>query len=651
MESLNFLKQKYWPKEEFRKAAGRVAKRTEKRTGDKVPQKPEAQIENYLKRFQEIFNRENSADREHGIDTLKRLLYSKYTVKPENISDDYIKGVIFGNFAELKGYEREDLKNEEIKKQIQDQFKKEIGQDFERYDLPDEEKDKVREMAVRDQKNRISIWLYYLTRPEAENISPVFRYWAFAEMLKLGDYDPNRKLYNKRTETTVANFPELDQQALAMVFDETRRNLKGEPQAIQLEDEDKQKEFKKSLKNENFGQLYAFMLEHVNSLRLPTERLIITDGEWKLFPKGSSAKELAEPLQGFNTKWCIAGEGTAEGYLAHSDMWIYFSQDANGNNSIPRACVVDSKEKGITEVRGIISSGEATQHLDDYIAPIIDEKLGELPGGEKWRDNMTDMKKLAQLHLKHLSKKPFSKDDLIFIYEIDKPIQESGYGRDPRIDETRKTRNSEEDMPIVFECEPEQIATDISGINEDTKAYVGPWSVEVFQAVRNCPNITHLYESFPDKKILMMDLETDPSINSSQKAKEKMDSRNIYRSDRGNNILDKTKFSQKKEKYSLVRFTVEQLGFKNGATTEKIYKRAEELGLELCPAEVGPHLRLQYSGKEWMLIAIKQIAGHDGVPGVFSLDADGGQLVLDGDDTKPSDWWHSGSRFVFRFRK
>lgn len=48
--------------------------------------------------------------------------------------------------------------------------------------------------------------------------------------------------------------------------------------------------------------------------------------------------------------------------------------------------------------------------------------------------------------------------------------------------------------------------------------------------------------------------------------------------------------------YSLktVELTVHDLGFLEGATTDQIFKRASEVGLDLCPLELGPHLRLQY---------------------------------------------------------
>jgi hypothetical protein len=45
---------------------------------------------------------------------------------------------------------------------------------------------------------------------------------------------------------------------------------------------------------------------------------------------------------------------------------------------------------------------------------------------------------------------------------------------------------------------------------------------------------------------------------------------------------------------AMVERTVSALGFPHGATTAALVARAAECGLELCPLELGPHLRLQY---------------------------------------------------------
>ena len=375
--------------------------------------------------------------------------------------------------------------------------------------------------------------------------------------------------------------------------------------------------------------------------------------------KAPAPYELIGPLQGFNTKWCIAGEGCAEGYLAHSDVLIYFSKDAGGQNTIPRACIV-SGENGITEVRGIINNEDVKQHLDSYITPVVDEKLKEMQGGEKWQESMKDMKQLARID-REITAGAFDakqdkeelKNDLVFLYELDKPIQSAGYGRDPRIQELRAQRNKEEDMPIIFECSREQIARVPDDINENTKAYVGEWNPTIFQTVKKFPNIKHLYESFPEKKIFRQTLETNPNINSSAKAEEIMIAKNIHPTNWGRDILYKTEFSHEGKTYELVRFTVEQLGFPSGATTEEILdeKNLEKLGLSLCPAEVGPHLRLQYSGGERMLIAMKQIAGRDGDPRVFGLYWDSAELELYGYGAGPLLGWGPDRGFVLCSRK
>ncbi len=453
-----FLINKYWASEAFREATEQAAQRTAIRERKTIPNEPKALIENYLKRFTDILEREDEEKRKRGIEAIKYLLHRKFVIKPENISEEYIKGVLFGNFAEQKGYNRSDLRDPNIKQGLVEQFRTETGRSFEDYQVPQEEQERVQEMTIKDQEARLDSWFDYITSPEAENVPVAYRYWAFAEMLKLGSYDDERKIYNKRTETTAAPFPELDPQALALVLDEIRRKQKGEPSQLVLTEEKDQDEFKKYLQSENFGKLYAFAQEYLKSLRLPTERLIVTDGEWRVFPQGSDAREVVKSLAGFHTQWCIAGEGTAAGYLAHSDLHIYFSQDVDGKNTIPRACIVNSKKVGITEVRGIISDEVAKQHLDDYITPVVEKRLAAIPGGEKWRGQMQDMKRLASIHIRHRQRETLTKDDLRFLYEIDGKIHSTGYSHDPRIAEILHGRDVKDDLSFALGIPREQIS-------------------------------------------------------------------------------------------------------------------------------------------------------------------------------------------------
>ncbi|MDO8664011.1 MAG: hypothetical protein Q7K44_00445, partial [Candidatus Liptonbacteria bacterium] len=85
----------------------------------------------------------------------------------------------------------------------------------------------------------------------------------------------------------------------------------------------------------------------------------------------------------------------------------------------------------------------------------------------------------------------------------------------------------------------------------------------------------------------------------------------------GNDILGNPAFtvSDTETEVDLVNVSVAELGFKNGAPRKDIYERAVSLGLELCPNEVGPQLRLQYTDQpkgEWLRIAMEPITGSDG---------------------------------------
>ncbi len=77
-----------------------------------------------------------------------------------------------------------------------------------------------------------------------------------------------------------------------------------------------------------------------------------------------------------------------------------------------------------------------------------------------------------------------------------------------------------------------------------------------------------------------------------------------------NDLLNKTALVPIPITMNLVRLSVKDLGFPKGAIIQKIYKRAKKLGLNPCPAEVGPQLRLQYPDQpmhENLIIAMEPI--------------------------------------------
>ena len=120
--------------------------------------------------------------------------------------------------------------------------------------------------------------------------------------------------------------------------------------------------------------------------------------------------------------------------------------------------------------------------------------------------------------------------------------------------------------------------------------------------------------------------------------------------DWSSDILNKIQVSQTRVQLDLVILSVAELGFGEATPRDKIYARAKELGLELCPAEVGPALRLAYPNQpyvEWLRIAMDPIPDSGGDLGVFGVDRDSGDPWLSGCYGVPGYLWNPGYRFVF----
>jgi hypothetical protein len=115
-------------------------------------------------------------------------------------------------------------------------------------------------------------------------------------------------------------------------------------------------------------------------------------------------------------------------------------------------------------------------------------------------------------------------------------------------------------------------------------------------------------------------------------------------------ILNKTEVSQTEVELDLVVVTIGELGFNEGARRDKIYARVIELGLQVCPAEVGPALRLAHKDQprgEWLRIGMEPITDSDGGLGVFEVDDDNDVRWLHSFNVYPDIVWHADRRWVF----
>lgn len=482
------------------------------------------------------------------------------------------------------------------------------------------------------QRKTLSSWLDELEQNDAKH--PMwFRYFVVRNLEKMGTLDKEKATYSKRTPKTVAAFPELNHEALGWVY-------KLLTEGVDPEDhfpEDKQKALEQLIKAKDFPKLYAFA-QIETAGKLNRESIV---GEWRKYDKGTDWRPLERDLKGKGTGWCTA-EGSAQSHLQSGDFYVYYTKSPKGYTE-PRVAIRMEGDH-VAEVRGV----NHRQALEPELVDIASAQYRTLPGGESYDKKASDMKAITLLMKKQEQGKPFTKDDLIFLYEINAPIEGFGYDKDPRVAELRKQRNPKEDAPILFECASNQIAWSKNEVNDQTKAYVGPLFPKIFETLGH---LEHIYTSFPEGKIRREQIVIGGSDVAQLEAEFKQAGMKIY--DYALAMMKHKDFTTLKtpEQADLVRLKVRDLGFDNGATTDQIYAKAQEFGLELCPAEVGPHYRLSYTDQpmgEWVRIAMKQIAGPDGLPLVFRVARGVRTGCISTAAGRPFNEWSPDDEFVFR---
>ncbi len=590
----------------------RAVVREERHTEEKVPNDPAERIEAYMDRLENIFLNTDENKRERNLSMFRDKIYDSLIIKKENFPESYFE--------------------------LQQRIARERGQAVE--EIPENVREQMMDVAIEDQKHSLDAWIDYLSSDDA--VYPAwFKYYAWTQVTKLSQFDKERGEFKKRTSTTVAPYPDIYREPLAQIAD---IYLKVKEDNKHLKEPEIKEAFSKK-----FPALYAELIQ--KSLAESMENREEIHGEWVKYEQGrdGDAEKLFESLEGKGTGWCTAGKSTAETQIESGDFYVYYTNDSEGVPTQPRLAIRMNGDNRIGEVRGILPH----QGVEPIMQEVLDTKLSEFgTEADAYRKKSEDMKILTALHKKHENEESFTKDDLLFLYEVDKSIESFGYEKDPRIAELRQGRNTEEDMLIIFECTKDQIAHVPSEITENTKAYVGQLEPGIFQRLPE--NLEHIYTSFPDKKIRRENVEIGGKPK--EQLISEMQARGIKISDYAKSMMDNPDFitGSIREEVRLVRLTVADLGFKSSATTDQIYERAQILGLELCPPDTGPNYRLQYKDQplnEWVRIGMKQITGSGGGPRVFLLARCDDGLWLFNNWAKPGDRWNPVSRLVFRFRK
>jgi len=553
------------------------------------------------------------------------------------------------------------------------------------------------------QRKSLESWFNYLK--VGEDYPIWFKYYVVRSLKHLGQFSRDEKNYAHRTSDTIAPFPEMNAAALAFVYkaltheftkenfnpeigeifltpeeeaevkskikDESKlgfalkgrlRNKRGEVRkelTQNFEDEQDKKfadgqsldgerredltrELSEKLKTKDFAKLYAFaQIECAGNL--DRESL---QGEWVKYPKGSDYTVLEKALQGKGTGWCTA-EGSAKGQLENGDFYVFYTKNKAGIFTEPRIAILMVGDS-LDQVRGV----DPKQELEPDLVETARKKYQDLPGAEKYEKADRDMKKMTDIYRKCFSinketgektylNSTLTKDDLIFLYEVNSSIEGFGYEKDPRIAEIRSKRNQQEDLPILFDCRQDQIAFKPSDLKADSLAYIGVWNPTILKSIT--PKIKHIFESFPDKKVFLKEITPDPEITSADTAIAKLEKEGHTIPDYPKDMLTKVNWQEKlKPSYEVVSFSVADLfGDKNSHTFSDIKVKAQELGLDLIPQALAPSIRLNYpKDGEWTAMALKEsIRDRDGDLGIFHCDGDGSGSWLS------DDYGHGGSRW------
>ena len=615
-----------------------AAERTEAQTGEKVPNNPDARIQNYLDRLERLaLDPEKKQERAmfgdesrpRALSLLREMVMNKY-VRPNK--DKMAEGAA----------------------KVEERAAREMGIEAH---YGEAELEQRGEIAVVDLEKSLDNWISYLSDMN-EPYPTWFRYYAFRNVLDMGDYDKDKREFTKRSPGSVKLFPDIDRGALAYIeqmieaakdpvmLERLRRAQEetGTPEA-ELITKEKALQFSKI----QFSKQYTEGISAAGEIT--PEMREETNGKWIKYGRGTDPTALWASLQNKGTAWCTKGFATAETQLNGGDFYVYYTLDRQGKPTIPRIAI-RMQEDQIGEVRGVADN---SQNLEGNMATIAQEKMNELPGAERYKKASFDMKQLTAIEKKTARGEVLTKEELVFLYELNMPIEGFGYQRDSRIEELRARRNPEEDMPIVFDCGKEQIARSISDIREGAKAYVGPLVPEIFDKIQEY-GIENIYTSFPEGRIRKEEIEIGGK--GAEVLIKEMREKGITISDYANDMMKSKNFTtlEKSESETLIRLKIGDLGFLKDKypTTDEVYKRIEELGLELCPAETGPYYRLKYTSQpinEWIRIGMKQIVDRGGRPRVFLVGRDGDGLWLDGYWADPGRTWYPGDRFVFRLRK
>ncbi len=346
----------------------------------------------------------------------------------------------------------------------QEQILRDNGQGRE---LSRSEKEILADDLIEKQRESITSWTNYLGDKNCPY--PLwFKVYAFDGISKMSNAlnldDAN---YDRRDHTTALSFPKLNAEILAKVYRQIN-NFYGVDKEDWLKKNSDDEKLVSLVKSANFPKLYAKELVDTKVILKTPERTEDVHGDWFEYKLGDE-EEIASLAEG--TRWCVVDPNVAHNYLTYGqfinpgednnyddDDWedddqteypeakfiIFRLEDPNSPGvyaSNGSASIRLDPDDMVAEVSGL---GEG-QAIEDALVPTVKKKTLSLPGGEKYLQKFDDKQTLIRLDKKMKKGQDLTKEELSFLYELDRPIAtlDTYNRRDPRIPELKEKYNVE----------------------------------------------------------------------------------------------------------------------------------------------------------------------------------------------------------------
>ena len=346
----------------------------------------------------------------------------------------------------------------------QEQILRDNGQGRE---LSEYEKEILAEDLIDKQRQSITSWTNYLGDKNCP-YPTWFKVYAFdgiskmSNTLNLDDAD-----YNRRDNTTALSFPKLNAEILAKVYRQIN-DFYGVDKENWLAQHSDDEKLVSLVKSANFPKLYAKELVDTKVILKTPERTEDVHGDWFEYKLGDE-EEIASLAEG--TRWCVVDPNVAHNYLTYG-QFINPGEDNNYDDDdwedddqteYPEAKFIifrleDPNSPGVYASNGSasirldpdgmvaeVSGLDEGQAIEDALVPTVKKKTLSLPGGEKYLQKFDDKQTLIRLDKKMKKGQDLTKEELSFLYELDRPIAtlDTYNRRDPRIPELKEKYNVE----------------------------------------------------------------------------------------------------------------------------------------------------------------------------------------------------------------